>query len=184
MRLFTAIDLPGEALQRLETLIDSLRPLARLQWSPAANLHITTRFIGEWPDERLPELRSALSRIPCREAIPIRVGGLGFYPHARSPRVFYAGVGAAPELAALAADIDASLETLGLRREPRPYSPHLTLARIKSPGGLAAFHKEVVRLGQPHFGSFTADRFFLYHSRTSPSGSVYTKLSDFPISKE
>jgi 2'-5' RNA ligase len=184
MRLFTAIDLPGEALHRLEILIHRLRPLAELKWSPVSNLHITAKFIGEWPEPRLPELRSALNLISRRPAIPVRVRGLGFYPNAKSPRVFYAGVDTAPELTALARDIDASLEKLGVRRESRPYSPHLTLARIKSPRGLAAFHHEVVRLGQPEFGSFTADRFFLYLSRTSPSGSVYTKLSDFPISKE
>src|ERR1700693_2408083 len=51
MRLFTAIDLPPEVTGRLDGLIAKLRPLARIRWSPAANLHITTKFVGQWPEE-------------------------------------------------------------------------------------------------------------------------------------
>jgi 2'-5' RNA ligase len=50
MRLFTAIDLPPEVAGRLDALIAKLRPLANIRWSPAANLHITTKFIGQWPE--------------------------------------------------------------------------------------------------------------------------------------
>ena len=56
-----------------------------------------------------------------------------------------------------------------------------TLARIKQPSGLESFHLEVERLGQPDFGSFVADRFYLYLSKPGRSGSVYTKLSEFPF---
>ncbi len=82
MRLFTAIDLPPEIRERLDQLIGKLRPLARIGWSPAANLHITTKFIGEWPEDRLAELRRALTGTESRTAIPVRIGGLGFFPNA------------------------------------------------------------------------------------------------------
>ena len=88
MRLFTAIDLPPDVLGRLDDLIGELRPLARIKWSPASNLHITTRFIGEWPEQRLPELRNTLAGVTSREPISIRIRGLGFFPNPRSPRVF------------------------------------------------------------------------------------------------
>ena len=60
MRLFTGLDLPAEVVGNLEELLQQLRPTARIQWSPPANLHITTKFIGEWPEERLEELKAAL----------------------------------------------------------------------------------------------------------------------------
>ena len=181
MRLFTAIDLPPDIRNRLADLIGRLRPLARIKWSPASNLHLTTTFIGEWPEPRLPELRNTLAGVPMR-AIPICVRRLGFFPNRRSPRGFYAAVDA-PDLSTLARDTQAALAKLGIEAESRAYTPHLTLARIKAPEGLASFHKAVEELGHPEFGSFLADRFFLYHSKPGASGSVYTKLSEFPISK-
>jgi 2'-5' RNA ligase len=181
MRLFTAIDLPAEIRDRLDALIGKLRPLARINWSPAANLHITTKFIGEWPEERLPQLKRALAQVAPLPEIPARVGGLGFFPNARSPRVFWAGVEASRGLVTLAEDIDQALDRIGVSPEIRPYSPHLTLARIKDPAGLKKFHAEVERIGQPEFGSFAADRFYLYLSKPGPKGSVYTRLSEFPI---
>jgi 2'-5' RNA ligase len=181
MRLFTAIDLPPEIRERLDQLIGKLRPLARIGWSPAANLHITTKFIGEWPENRLPELERSLTGIESRKAIPIRIGGLGFFPNPKAPRVFWAGVDATSELAALAADTDRAVAALGVEKERRAYSPHLTLARLKSPAKMESFDAAVRQLGQPEFGSFTADRFYLYLSKTGPAGSMYTKLSEFPF---
>ena len=182
MRLFTAIDLPQEIVDRLDELISDVRPRARINWSTASNLHITTKFIGHWPEDRLPQLNRALDGLGCRPPIAIRVAGLGFFPNERSPRVFWAGVEASSELVRLAEDIDQALEKLDIEPETRAYSPHLTLARIKEAKGLRAFHTEVRRLGQPEFGAFTADRFHLYLSKPGPAGSVYTRLSEFPIS--
>jgi 2''-5'' RNA ligase len=184
MRLFTAIDLPPEVAARLDALTARLRPLAQIGWSPAANLHITTKFIGQWTEDRLPELRQALANLKSHEPIPISVGGLGFYPGPKSPRVFWAGIKAPAQLADLARETDEALSKLGVAPESRAYSPHLTLARIKQSGGLTAFRKEVERLGDPDFGSFTADRFFLYLSKPGASGSVYTKLSEFPFTSQ
>lgn len=177
MRLFTAIDLPQEVRGRLDELIGKLRPLARIQWSRAANLHITTKFIGEWPVERLPELQRALAGLEAREPIPIRVAGLGFFPNPKAPRVFWAGVQAPPSLAVLAEDTNRALAHL-VEPEARAYSPHLTLARIKDqPPTSKILHPGF----EPEFGSFVADRFYLYLSKPGPGGSVYTKLSEFPI---
>jgi 2'-5' RNA ligase len=181
MRLFTGFDLPAHVTQALELLLDQLRPAAQLKWSPLANLHITTRFIGEWPEARLPDLLSALGGIPRRPAFPIHVRKLGFFPNPHSPRTFWAGVEAPPDLAALAADIDRALDPLGLRPEGRPFNPHLTLARIKDPAPLQKLREIIAAMPSPDFGSFTAARFFLFESRPGPSGSLYTKLAEFPL---
>lgn len=181
MRLFTGLDLPAEVIQALESLLDRLRPAARIKWSPPSNLHITTRFIGEWPEARLGELRVALSRLPAHSAIPVHIHKLGFYPNPHSPRVFWAGVEASPDLATLALETDRALEPLGLKPEGRPFSPHLTLARIKAPAELRELRERIAALPETDFGSFSADRFYLYQSRLSPAGSVYTKLAEFPL---
>jgi 2'-5' RNA ligase len=123
MRLFTAIDLPPAVITNLEHLLDHLRPTARIHWSQPANLHITTRFIGEWPDARLAELQTALDSLPSHPPIDIAVKKLGFFPNERSPRVFWAGVEASTELPASASAIDRALASLGLQPEGRLYSP-------------------------------------------------------------
>ena len=63
MRLFTGLDLPEDLVGNLERLLGELRPAARIGWSAPANLHITTKFIGEWPDGRLEELKHALAAV-------------------------------------------------------------------------------------------------------------------------
>jgi len=182
MRLFIGLDLPGEVVGNLEALLRQLRPTARIHWSPPANLHITTKFIGEWPEERLGELKSALSALPACPAIEVRIAQLGFFPNARSPRVFWCGI-EAEGLAALAAETDDATSSLGIAREDRAFSPHLTLARIKERLDLRRLHEAIATLPSLDFGRFEARTFFLYQSRFQPTGSVYTKLAEFPLSK-
>ena len=183
MRLFTGIDLPAEVVRNLEGLLDHLRPTAHIKWSLPTNLHVTIRFIGELREERLPELQAALAAVASHPPIPIQVRNLGFFPNPHSPRVFWAGVEASPDLAALAAETDRALEPLGLPPESRPYSPHLTLARIKERVPMQPLREAITALPSLDFGSFLTDRFFLYQSRLSRTGSVYTKLAEFPLSK-
>ena len=182
MRLFIGMDLPGEVVGNLERLLERLRPAARLNWSPPANLHITTKFIGEWPEDRLSELKGALGGLPSREAIEVQVRHVGFFPNPHSPRSFWCGIDS-PGLAGLAEDTDQALSALGIAGETRDFCPHLTLARIKERPHLQALREAVAALPSLDFGSFEAGRFFLYQSTLSPAGSVYTKLAEFPLSK-
>ena len=137
MRLFTGLDLPGEVVRNLDALVARLKPAARIQWSPPANLHVTTKFIGEWPEERLAELKSVLAALPERPPIQIAVSKVGFFPNTRAPRMFWCGIDA-PGLEALAADTDAATASLGVARENRAFSPHLTLGAHQGPARPAA----------------------------------------------
>jgi 2'-5' RNA ligase len=182
MRLFTGLDVPAEVVANLEELLRRLKPTARIGWSPLANLHVTTKFIGEWPEERLGELTAALAGLPGREAITVRIRRVGFFPNPHSPRNFWCGI-EAPGLAELAADIDSATAALGIASERRAFSPHLTLARIKEKVELQPLREAIVALPTLEFGAFQADRFFLYQSKLRPTGSVYTKLAEFPLTR-
>jgi 2'-5' RNA ligase len=179
MRLFTALDPTPEVHDALKQFLDRLRPAARLRWSRPEGLHLTLKFIGQWPDARLAELRQALSGVTFA---PFDIGfsGLGFFPNPRSPRVFWAGIQAGPELGKLAALVDRTLEPLGVEAEKRPYSPHLTLARIEGGARLEALQQAIQDLPSVEFGSFRADRFYLYESRPAAGGSIYTRVGEFP----
>jgi 2'-5' RNA ligase len=182
MRLFVGLDLPEDVVGNLEKLLDRLRPTARIAWSPPANLHITTKFIGEWPEERLDELKSALAGLGSRPPIAVAIRQVGFYPNPHSPRVFWCGIDA-PGLGELAADTDRATSALGIASEKRAFSPHLTLARIKERLDLTALRESVAALESLDFGSFQANGFWLYRSQPRRTGSVYTKLAEFPLTK-
>jgi 2'-5' RNA ligase len=184
MRLFTALDLPAGLVAELDRFVVGLKPAAKIAWSKPANLHVTTKFIGEWPEARLDELRRALGAIPARDAITVRIRNVGFFPNPKSPRNFWCGI-EAPGIEKLAGETDAALAKLGIAAEKRAYSPHLTLARIKERIDLEPLRRaiggETARNGLD-FGEFEARSFFLYLSRLQAGGSVYTKLAEFPFS--
>jgi 2'-5' RNA ligase len=182
MRLFTGLDLPPGVVARLEDLLNHLRPAARIHWSPPANLHITTKFIGEWPEERLDELTGALAGVPVHGPVPVHIRNVGFFPNPHSPRVFWCGIDA-PALPGLAAGTDRACAALGIEAETRAFSPHLTLARIKERLDLQPLRETIAALPSLDFGEFEARSFFLYRSQMRAGGSVYTKLAEFALTK-
>lgn len=181
MRLFTAIDLPTPTLLRVERLLSALRGEAHLKWSPVDNLHITTKFIGEWPDSRMDELTEALECLPKEGALQIGLDQVGWFPNERSPRVLHLGVSGDEGLLSLAAKTSECLERLGLKKEERAYAPHLTLARIKNPVPLGRLKQRIVELQPNGFGTFVAKSYGLYRSDQGSNASVYRKLKDFRL---
>jgi 2'-5' RNA ligase len=179
MRLFTGIQIAPHVLDNLGRTLLELRPLAQINWSPVENLHITSKFIGEWPERRLAELESALAAVPPFAAITINVARFGFFPNPHHPKVLFAGVHAGPALAGLAKQIEEALAHLGCPREERPYSPHLTLARLKN-DNIRDLREHIAIMKNADFGSFEATEFHLYLSKTGPAGSIYTKLASYP----
>ena len=175
MRLFTALDLSPEVSARLDLLVRELKPIARLRWSPPENLHITTKFIGDWPEHRLPELSAAL---PQAQPEPeISVAGVGFFPNDRHPKVFFARVEPAQELLSLAQATDSATGQLGVPLEKHPYRPHITLARIPESVHLHPLRDRLAELQPGALGSFQAQEFSLFESR----GGKYTRLESFRL---
>lgn len=180
MRLFTGIAISPAVLDGLRRVLEELRPLAKLNWSPVENLHITTKFIGAWPDERLEEVKTALGGVPFARAFEIAVAKVGYFPNPHHPHSFFAGIQADPELAELAGRIDEALLPLGIAKENRPFTPHLTLARIKNQD-VRALRQHIAKMTDFDFGKFTASAFHLYLSKPGPAGSVYTSLAAYSV---
>lgn len=178
MRLFTAIDLPDEILLRLERLLAALRQEALVSWTPLDNLHITTKFIGSWPDSRFEELNAALTPLSSRDPFDIELKNLGWFPNARSPRTFWIGVHS-EALQQLARDTEDCLERLGIPRETREFSPHLTLARVKTPVPLRRLMETAQEMQPAALGHFSASSFALYRSDPGSNASVYRKLREY-----
>src|ERR1700729_4095072 len=121
LRLFTGIAAPDEINSRLDELIRQLRPIARVRWSPAANFHITTRFIGAWPQGRLEELKTALATLGTTGRVRIAIRGLGFFPNAKRPRIFWTGVDGGAPLVELASRTSQICVKLGVEPDEHSY---------------------------------------------------------------
>jgi 2'-5' RNA ligase len=122
-------------------------------------------------------MKKTLIQVPTSGAFDVAIHGLGWFPNPKSPRVFWAGVHGGEPLSALAAATEAATTKEGVPRENRPYSPHLTLARIRDRVPLEALRKAIATLASDDFGSFRATAFVLYLS----AGGKYTKLAEFPL---
>ena len=181
-RLFTGLDLPEDITARLTGLVDGLRPVADLRWSRVENLHITTKFIGNWAVDRLAEMQTAIAGATADiRPFDVEIRGLGWFPNPHQPHTFWTGVHAGDSLSSLHAKTDAAAASLGVPKETKTFAPHLTLAKVPAGGktNLAPMRRAVAALDSVDFGGFRADRFFLYQSKPGPTGSVYLKLAEF-----
>jgi len=194
MRIFLGIDLSSEIRERITRFLDGVQGFApEARWVHPESLHITLKFIGEQTPEQVAAIAERVRRIEGG-GFDIRCAGYGFFPTAKAPRVFWIGIQSGPQLAALAANIDIATAELGVAREDRPYSPHLTLARAGGRSGspkwrkddgpntsFAVLEKRLAGMAELDFGTMTASEFILYQSQLSPKGSKYTKLQRFPL---
>ncbi len=194
MRLFIALDIDDAIRERIALFMDGVRGFAPdARWVRPESLHVTVKFIGEQPEPAVERIRHELQTIRT-EAATIQFRGYGFFPTAKSPRVFWLGIEAGAELAALAAAVDDKMAALGIPKEDRAFSPHLTLARGAGASGSPRWRKgdgpnrtfqtlqqKLSVLPTPEFGTMTPREFFLYQSQLSPKGSKYTKLARFAL---
>jgi 2'-5' RNA ligase len=192
MRLFVALDIDAEIRGRIAQFMDGVREFAPdARWVAAESLHLTLKFIGEWPAERLDELKRALAGVRGQPA-EITFSGTGFFPTPKAARVFWIGIEASPELASLAEAVDAVTSAQGIESEMRAFAPHLTLARTGSgrPQRVSSdrvnlsfrrLQEKLAAMPAPAFGTMSPREFFLYESKLSPKGAVYTKIAGFPL---
>jgi len=185
MRLFVALEIPSAVRENLAALLKSLRAVSpQTRWVRPDNLHVTLKFIGEVSETKVVAIRIALTGVRSDQPVALDFRGLGFFPNEKHPRVLWAGIEASPNLKTLAANIDEGTEKLGIRREQRPFSPHLTLARFESPRLPEKLRSAIQENAARDFGSLRTSQFHLIESKLKPSGAEYTTLESFPFAAE
>jgi len=185
IRSFVAILLNDEVRAAVAAEIARLRPLAPpVGWVAAPNLHLTLKFLGELPPDALEQVKDGLTEA-VKGAIPfsLRFQGLGAFPGTARPRVLWVDVAEGGQVAqALQARVEAALGRRGFPREDRPFSPHLTIGRVRGPRGLAGLQEAMARDARMDFGRLEVRALSLMRSDLSPAGSRYTELAAFPLS--
>ena len=184
-RVFCAIELPTDVRARVAEHISRLRdawPKVRASWERAEKLHITLKFLGEIEQTRVEALTRAAARavedVPC---FRLSIEGAGAFPPRGNPRVLWLGVtDPSGGLALLWRRLEDETAREGFAREERPFHPHLTIARLRTPEGsrrLAETHTEM----RFEAVSFTATGLTVVRSELGPGGSRYSTISNHQL---
>ncbi|HZO88531.1 MAG TPA: RNA 2',3'-cyclic phosphodiesterase [Chthonomonadaceae bacterium] len=193
MRLFFAVLLTEEAREAVRRAQQALRASAGekgIKWVTPEQFHYTLKFLGETPEERML-LAIEAARLTATQSAPFSftLAGVGAFPQPRRPQVLWIGATeGVPLLAGLAESLDRNLAERGFAAETRRFSPHLTLARVKSPEGQEAIAKalsaQVAELNSvDKFGVIPVESFVVMRSELRPGGPIYTVLETFALTR-
>ena len=200
IRAFLAVELSQELQAELATVQRDLKRRiepemkrdTRISWAKPASIHLTIKFLGDMDEQVIDSMLVAVEQTVGSQ-IPVNVPleRLGAFPRPQSPRVLWVGPsenwergGEATRIAEIHGAIEQACEGLSFLREKRPFSPHLTLARIKV--GERHVGVALARIGvldlPLSLGSLAVESVVLMKSELKPTGSVYTKLWNVRLS--
>lgn len=190
LRAFIAIELPQNIKDAIERQTVRLRQTLGndlVRWVPAQNMHVTLKFLGDIAASHVEFLKQMLAReSESHQQFDLQIGGLGSYPTSKRPRVLWVGLHAPADLASLQKSIEAGACRLGYEQEERPFSPHLTLGRVRqnlSPADLPKIRSALDNIQLGNIGTARVDSVHLIRSDLQPSGSIYTNLFSAPLTK-
>ena len=180
IRTFIAIEIPSRIRERIAQLQERLLAVdCQASWVKPANIHLTLKFLGDISRVRMSDVISGVERAGAAGApFELEIEGCGCFPSPRNPRVFWIGLheDETNSLAKLYAAIESEMARSGFTRDKKPFSPHLTIARLRSPRNARVLAEQLQSIG------FEAERFttrdvIVMKSDLNPSGSIYTPLA-------
>ncbi|MGD2148959.1 MAG: RNA 2',3'-cyclic phosphodiesterase [Anaerolineae bacterium] len=188
-RLFVAVALPEPVHKRLGGVQQRLRaklPERSVRWVRTEGIHLTLKFLGDTPRDRIPAIGEAL-KVVSRNAprCELTVQGVGCYPSPRRPRVVWVGVKEPTgRLKALWRAVEEAMMAIGYAAERHGFSPHLTLGRVRrgaSRADLQQIGEAIAGTEEQGLGTVEVRGFELIRSVLRPTGAEYTTLASFPL---
>ncbi len=179
MRVFAAVSIPEELRLAARKAASPLRALGGdVKWTPAEHMHFTLAFLGELSPEQVEGAKAALSAAASKvPAFDAALGRFGAFPDLDAPKVIWVGVSAGGErLSALADALRAQLRAFSLPFDEKPFVPHLTLGRVRRPGGLKAL-KAKLEHAPGLVGAFRVGEAVLFESKLTAAGPKYEALA-------
>jgi len=190
LRAFIAVEVPHDIHKAIESKTAPLRAAldsSLVRWVPSNNIHLTLKFLGDVSPANVDMLSQMLNvEVSQHCSFAIKFGGLGAFPNPRRPRVIWVGIQAPDELEALQHGIEAAAAILGYPPEKRPFSPHLTVGRVKQNINSTDMQKIRTALEKTQVGSLGTVHVSAVHlikSDLKPTGAVYTRLFSAPLKK-
>ncbi len=181
-RLFVAVELASVARQ-VEEIQSLLRVAAEdVNWVRPENFHLTLKFLGGTPDERIESIQQALARaVSGMEPFEVELSGVGAFPTTSRARVVWVGLVPERPLVQLAGRVEDELEGLGVGREERPFAAHVTLGRRRTPRRDERLQKTLGELTVANGARSRIAEAVLMQSHLRAGGPVYTPVARFPF---
>ena len=190
LRAFIAVEIPPEIHKAIESKTAPLRVAldsSLVRWVETSNIHLTLKFLGGVSPANVELLTQMLNvEVGQHQPFALKFGGLGAFPNHRRPRVIWIGIQAPAGFEALQHGIEAAAATLGYPSEKRPFSPHLTIGRVKqnaSPAGMQKVRNALEETEVGVLGTIQVTAVHLFKSDLKPTGAVYTQLFSAPLGK-
>lgn len=185
MRLFIAIELPGNIKDFLSRLENKLKTTgADVKWVSAVNIHLTLKFLGETDAETIEKISVIMEAIAkSKIAFQINLGGMGTFPNTKFPRVIWAGINKGDnEAKEIVKELEEELNKIGVPREVKPFSGHITIGRLRSNKNKENLVQELNKLNnnteRDNPPAFTVTKFILFKSTLTPQGPIYEALKE------
>jgi len=181
MRLFIAIELSAQIREALGQAQSHLKYAgADVKWVEKDNIHLTLKFLGEVPEEKLERIKNSLDEIgKSSKPFEISIKDIGAFPNTSSPRVIWVGLDkGTAESNTLAGNIDEAMSKLGFQKESRPFTAHLTIGRVRSAKNREALKEKLHSCQFPVVSSQLISSIALFKSALTPKGPIYTKLHE------
>ena len=179
LRLFVAVPVPDKVIRFLEKIQISLKKQGfRASWSNTTTMHLTLKFMGDTPAEMIDPIIGALEQTALvHEPFEVRARGVGVFPSVKRARVIWTGVRSENKvLSDLHQVLDRNLGKAGVPRSTKRFSPHLTLARLKTRLDSHRLIEVIKGFQTVESESFTCTSLDLYQSVLAPSRAVHTRL--------
>ena len=183
-RLFIAVEIENrEVYNNILRIRDVFKGInANLKFVEDENIHLTIRFIGEVPQSLIPEIINAMKPASNIESFDMKVEGLGAFPSDVRPRVIWIGVSEGVEkLRSLRNTIEVGLRRLGIRPERQEFSPHITLARVKSSRNIDKVSKLILEFKNYVAGVTRVTKVKLKRSILRPQGPLYIDIHEVKL---
>ncbi|MEM2937414.1 MAG: RNA 2',3'-cyclic phosphodiesterase [Candidatus Bathyarchaeia archaeon] len=181
MRSFIAFDIENaQILERITKMQNVLAETgADLKLVEPKNIHITLRFLGNITQNMVEKIYEEMKKVRFTP-FDVKIQGVGAFPNLRYPRVLWAGITqGADQLRSIFSQLEPNLRRLGFAPDPKGFSPHLTIARVKSGRNKAELARRIEENVNFEFGIVKANCLRLKRSNLTPKGPIYSTLKEF-----
>jgi 2'-5' RNA ligase len=183
IRCFIAVTLPEETKKALGSVITEMKKAeADVKWVPAGNIHLTLKFLGNTDASRVPEITESLGKkLSHYNSFYITIAGVGCFPSEKRPRVIWVGIEDADILGDIQKEIDSVMVRFGYAPEERPFSPHLTIGRVRSPKRVTELMNRFEDFRKFELGRIEVSDIHVMQSELKPAGAEYRSIGSIPL---
>jgi 2'-5' RNA ligase len=179
IRSFISINLHDDLKTKIDGIVKLFKETgADVRWVKTENLHLTLKFLGNIDSDKVDAISSRIRNIADRyDDFSFTLVGTGTFPDLRRPRIIWIGIKDHDNFLKIAKEVERAMEQEGFDKEKRPFSPHITVGRVRSLKGIDKLSMELVKYKGMDFGSQSADSIHLMKSTLKKGGAEYNAIS-------